>query len=317
MGVGIKLFAFLTWIGVLYAIGVALFTRGFLLKRLEIPRLSDCEFGAFPFPSSLFRPEGKPPAAEKQTEEIAENICNEHQRFNKAIILVIDALRYDFALYNESLRASKALAFQNKLVTVRKLLRDKPQHSLLYKFMADAPTTTMQRLKGLTTGSLPTFVDAGSNFADTQIVEDNVIDQLYKSGKRVTFMGDDTWESLFKGKFIKSYPYPSFNVKDLHTVDNGVISHLMPEISRNDWTVLIAHFLGVDHCGHRFGPYHSAMANKLTQMDEVIRCVNKSDVLVSNLTNYEIIWSLENLEITSIVPVKVLRHVVHGIAYHM
>ncbi|MEQ2189291.1 hypothetical protein GOODEAATRI_023906 [Goodea atripinnis] len=41
----------------------------------------------------------------------------------------------------------------------------------------------------------------------------------------------------------------------------------------DDWDVLVAHFLGVDHCGHRFGPDHPAMADKLTQMDGVIRSV--------------------------------------------
>ena len=44
-------------------------------------------------------------------------------------------------------------------------------------------------------------------------------------------------------------------------------------VEGDDWDVLIAHFLGVDHCGHRFGPDHPAMAEKLTQMDEVIRSV--------------------------------------------
>lgn len=31
-------------------------------------------------------------------------------------------------------------------------------------------------------------------------------------------MGDDTWTQLFPDHFERSYPYPSFNVKDLHTV---------------------------------------------------------------------------------------------------
>lgn len=31
-------------------------------------------------------------------------------------------------------------------------------------------------------------------------------------------MGDDTWTQLFPNHFNKSYPYPSFNVKDLNTV---------------------------------------------------------------------------------------------------
>ena len=42
----------------------------------------------------------------------------------------------------------------------------------------------------------------------------------------------------------------------------------------DDWDILVAHFLGVDHCGHRFGPDHPAMADKLTQMDGVIRSDN-------------------------------------------
>ena len=42
--------------------------------------------------------------------------------------------------------------------------------------------------------------------------------QLVQNGKRVVMMGDDTWTQLFPNHFKKSYPYPSFNVKDLHTV---------------------------------------------------------------------------------------------------
>ena len=60
---------------------------------------------------------------------------------------------------------------------------------------------------------------------------------------------------------------------DLHTVDNGVIAHLIPELKTTDWDVLIAHFLGVDHCGHKYGPNHPEMASKLSQMDDVLRYV--------------------------------------------
>ena len=56
-------------------------------------------------------------------------------------------------------------------------------------------------------------------------------------------------------------------------MDNGVIEHLIPEIKTKDWDVLIGHFLGVDHCGHKFGPNHPEMASKLTQMDTVLRYV--------------------------------------------
>ena len=126
------------------------------------------------------------------------------------------------------------------------------------------------------TGSLPTFVDAGANFASTAIEEDSLISQLVAAEKKVVFMGDDTWVNLFPDSFAHAHPFDSFNVEDLHTVDNGVIEHLFPYLhpsNSSEWDVLIGHFLGVDHVGHRVGPERDTMKAKLTQMDEVLRRV--------------------------------------------
>src|SRR5262245_19173169 len=87
-------------------------------------------------------------------------------------------------------------------------------------------------LIGLTTGGIPTFLDARSNFESSAIEEDNLIEQLATYGRKVVFMGDDTWLKLFPTHFKRAYPFPSFNVKDLHTVDDGVSAHLQPEITR-------------------------------------------------------------------------------------
>lgn len=54
--------------------------------------------------------------------------------------------------------------------------------------------------------------------------------------------------------------------RDLHTVDDGILSVLPQELSRADWDVLVVHFLGVDHVGHTYGPATRAMADKLTQV---------------------------------------------------
>jgi phosphatidylinositol glycan class O len=169
---------------------------------------------------------------------------------------------------------------------VNEILKDRPQNCYLFRFIADSPTVTMQRLKGLTTGTLPTFIDVGSNFGAPAIVEDNIIHQLANhttpdrrsSGfsKNIIFMGDDTWESLFPDHFQEKHPYPSLNIKDLHTVDNGVIHHLLPILAHeksDDWDILIGHLLGVDHVGHRHGPSHPAMGAKLAQVDELIKKV--------------------------------------------
>ncbi|KAJ0798886.1 putative alkaline-phosphatase-like, core domain superfamily [Helianthus annuus] len=104
----------------------------------------------------------------------------------------------------------------DKLQVLHKLASE--SGARIFKAIADPPTTSLQRLKGLTTGGLPTFIDIGNSFGAPAIVEDNLIHQLVQNGKRVVMMGDDTWTQLFPHHFNKSYPYPSFNVKDLDTV---------------------------------------------------------------------------------------------------
>ncbi|XP_075042864.1 GPI ethanolamine phosphate transferase 3, catalytic subunit isoform X2 [Mixophyes fleayi] len=246
---------FLAWLSILFYSGIWLFMSGFLLMRIELNNQSHCSEPPSPGPL-------KSPHLETSS-------CWFPQRFEKTVVVIIDALKYDFAKYDPANTNPKP--YQNKLEVIHQLIASQPQHARLYPFRADPPTTTMQRIKGFTTGSLPTFVDVGSNFASYAIQEDNLIHQMVKSGKRVVFMGDDTWDGLFPKKFHKSYFFPSFNVKDLHTVDDGILRHLYPTVDGGDWDVLIAHFLGVDHCGHKHGPDHPETGKKLVQMNHMIR----------------------------------------------
>eukprot|EP00731_Ephydatia_muelleri_P016366 Em0009g790a len=154
---------------------------------------------------------------------------------------------------------------------IRDLLKEQPQHARIFKLIADPPTTTMQRLKALTTGSLPTFIDISSNFNSHEILEDNLLHQAKASGRNVTFMGDDTWLGLYPRLLTKAFDYPSLNVKDLHTVDNGVVANLLPELRKYDADFVVGHFLGVDHVGHTYGPSHPSMAEKLMQLNDVLR----------------------------------------------
>lgn len=194
-------------------------------------------------------------------------------------MIVVDALRYDFTVpFHSKNEQDKPRHFHNALPVFYETAVEHPRRAILMPFIADPPTTTLQRLKGLTTGTLPTFIDAGSNFAGTAIDEDNLITQLRNASKRVVHLGDDTWHALFPGHFEPNLTkaYDSFNVWDLHTVDNGVTDHLMPLLHPSNttkWDVLIGHYLGVDHAGHRYGPDHPAMGAKLRQMDQVFRDV--------------------------------------------
>ncbi|XP_045418863.1 GPI ethanolamine phosphate transferase 3 isoform X3 [Lemur catta] len=257
----ISVLLFLAWVCFLYYAGIALFTSGFLLTRLELTNHSTCQEP--PGPGSLpWGSQGEPRA------------CWMASRFSRVVLVLIDALRFDFAQPQRSHMPGEppvSLPFLGKLGSLQRILETQPHHARLYRSQVDPPTTTMQRLKALTTGSLPTFIDAGSNFASHAIVEDNLIKQLTSAGRRVVFMGDDTWKDLFPGAFSQAFFFPSFNVRDLHTVDNGILEHLYPTMDSGEWDVLIAHFLGVDHCGHKHGPHHPEMAKKLSQMDQVIQ----------------------------------------------
>lgn len=254
----------LTASSVLHALGIYLFCSGFLLSRLVLQHRSECVV----------------PPVDLQTGYSAGTIeggCWHPKSFDKAVVIVVDALRYDFTVpFIPKPGDEEPHHFHNALPILHETSTRTPANAFLLPFIADPPTTTLQRLKGLTTGTLPVLVDAGSNFAGTAIDEDNLVEQLFNAGKRVVHLGDDTWHSLFPGYFEPNLtkPYDSFNVWDLHTVDNGVSEHLFPLLHPNmtdRWDVIFGHYLGVDHAGHRYGPDHPAMTNKLKQMDGIFR----------------------------------------------
>jgi phosphatidylinositol glycan class O len=116
-------------------------------------------------------------------------------------------------------------------------------------------------------------------------------------------VGDDTWADLFPRQFDESFPFPSFNTRDLDTVDNGCLERLplllkdlrMDGNSPKELEVIVSHFLGVDHVGHTYGkcrlaqpsaysihclkhahinyskgPHDKHMTEKLNQMDAAL-----------------------------------------------
>ncbi len=49
--------------------------------------------------------------------------------------------------------------------------------------------------------------------------------------------------------------------------------HLAEELPRNDWDVMILHYLGLDHIGHLVGPDSHLVGPKLREMDHVISTI--------------------------------------------
>lgn len=145
----------LCWVFFSHLSGVYLFTSGFLLNRLALSNSSNCPNGSCTLPAT----------------------------HNRAVVLIIDALRFDFISPDPPTPHSP---FHHNVLTLPRQLTEKhPSHSFIYHAYADPPTTTMQRIKGITTGSLPTFVDISSNFGGSSIEEDSLIKQLSQAGKKV------------------------------------------------------------------------------------------------------------------------------------
>lgn len=147
----------LAWFFAVHIVGIYLFTRGFLLSRLSLPDYS--------LHNSTLTP-----------------------THNRVVLLIIDALRFDFVSPDPPRPASPN--HHNVLNLPRQLTEKQPTRSFLFNAYADPPTTTLQRIKGLTTGSLPTFVDMGNNFGGSSIMEDSILKQMKLAEKtvRLTFI---------------------------------------------------------------------------------------------------------------------------------
>lgn len=74
--------------------------------------------------------------------------------------------------------------------------------------------------------------------------------------------------------------------RDLHSVDLGVVNVLYDQVNATDWDVIVAHFLGIDHAGHRYGPDHVEMKLKLAQVDVWI------NRLLDQVDDDTIVWIL-------------------------
>ncbi|KAG7360226.1 type I phosphodiesterase / nucleotide pyrophosphatase [Nitzschia inconspicua] len=261
--------------------GLYWFSASFFLAKRSLPQVSHCDEANTLLVDilGLTSEEATKVLGKEHQQDDTRNGCWMDRQIDSMVILVVDALRFDFARYRLPLSVGARISQKNQLTN-----KNRTTASQLLQFVADPPTVTMQRLKGLTTGSLPTFADISGNMGGASIEEDSWVEQLkttpftkrgLKHPSRLGFVGDDTWVDLFPRQFDESFPFPSFNTRDLDTVDDGCL-HRLPLLLRGlrmngdrteELEVIVSHFLGVDHVGHTYGPHDKHMTEKLNQMD--------------------------------------------------
>ncbi|KAL2754661.1 hypothetical protein ACRALDRAFT_2109081 [Sodiomyces alcalophilus JCM 7366] len=164
-------------------------------------------------------------------------------------------------------------------------------HALPFTANARSPTITMPRIKAITTGSIPSFLDVILNFdeadkSSTLSTQDTWLAQMKSkaSGKLVMY-GDDTWLKLFPDTFDRADGTSSFFVSDYTEVDNNVTRHLPEELQRDDWSAMVLHYLGLDHIGHKAGPRSPNMLPKQREMDGIVQQVYEAIVTREHLAS--------------------------------
>lgn len=155
--------------------------------------------------------------------------------YNKLIIVVIDALRYDFI---------------NEAYTPFMWERTKEngpnsgKKGCLSKVRVETPTVTLPRIKSLVNGNVPQFSDVLLNLIRHEKLTDSLLHNFAKVNKTMLFYGDDTWLKLFPDLFLRSEGTSSFYVNDYTEVDNNVTRNVRVEMEKEDWDILILHYLG-------------------------------------------------------------------------
>ncbi|EPY52697.1 GPI anchor biosynthesis protein Gpi7 [Schizosaccharomyces cryophilus OY26] len=201
---------------------------------------------------------------------------------DRVVFIVIDAFRSDFP-FSDSFH----MPFLQSIVF-------NTTHGLGFSSYARSPTVTMPRLKALTTGTIPGFLDVLLNIAESESTssltgQDSWLHQLNVHGKSIAFYGDDTWLKLFPNAFTAYEGTTSFYVADYTEVDNNVtrhFEHLLPSsLDQLPWDTLILHYLGVDHIGHFQGPSSPLMNIKLKEMDQIVASLYRYLEKYDQITN--------------------------------
>ncbi|KAF1998894.1 GPI ethanolamine phosphate transferas-like protein 2 [Amniculicola lignicola CBS 123094] len=185
-------------------------------------------------------------------------------QFDRIVFMVVDALRSDFVFGKES-----GMEFVHSLII--------QGSALPFTAHATSPTITMPRVKAMTTGSIPSFLDVILNFAEsdtssTLATQDTWLAQLKaKNEGKLVMYGDDTWLKLFPDFFERADGTSSFFVSDFTEVDNNVTRHVPEELANRDWNGMVMHYLGLDHIGHKAGPLSPNMVPKQREMDDIVK----------------------------------------------
>ena len=129
----------------------------------------------------------------------------------------------------------------NKFTSISNILQTFPQTTDIFKFMADPPATTRERIKSEVTGRMSIYNDVTNSFSSMKIPEDNIYSQLKSYGYKSIAVGTFIFKLLDYNYFYKTYN---------EEIDRMLVGELMDNEEDTKWDVLLAYFNGIDHTAH-------------------------------------------------------------------
>ena len=193
---------------------------------------------------------------------------------------LVDALREDFVEFPQekvvkihshtNLNKADSTYKGAKIELFENLMIDKPENTILMPLESELPTVTTVKIKTIMTGGMSSFFETREDFAHELIKEDSVLHQANQTNKTVLFTGDHIWLDMFGAYFTEEKHYPSYNVRDLDTNDKNVHRDLKELLKRDDYDILVAHLLGIDHAGHTYHDNHTEIERKIKETQVVL-----------------------------------------------
>ncbi|XP_053672798.1 GPI ethanolamine phosphate transferase 2 [Anopheles nili] len=205
------------------------------------------------------------PATKTSLEELPQRLGNASlrgidykPRISRAVLVVIDALRMDFISQEENFKLLNSLLSDGR--------------ACLYRLQVHPPTVTMPRIKAMTSGAIPSFLDVILNLGSAEMKLDSFLYQMKQRQQKIVFYGDNTWTNMFPDMFHRrGENVDSLYVNDFYEGDRNITKHLNMELQMYDWKLMILHYLGLDHIGHVEGPFSDKVPGKLQEMDNVVK----------------------------------------------
>ncbi|XP_031116362.1 GPI ethanolamine phosphate transferase 2 [Ipomoea triloba] len=258
---------------VIQIFGLSLFVLGFFPVKPTLSGVSGLE-SFYPPGSNSFEGQNATILSADQLKSLYQELSGVPPLFDRLILMVIDGLPAEFVLGKDG--HSPPEAFKEAMPYTQSLLNQ--GRAVGYHAKAAPPTVTMPRLKAMVSGAIGGFLDVAFNFNTQALLDDNIIVQFLRVGWKMVMHGDETWLKLFPGMFARHDGVSSFFVKDTVQVDHNVSRHLGFELKQTDWSLLILHYLGLDHVGHIGGRKSVLMSPKLREMDETIKMIDQGIV---------------------------------------